>query len=157
LSDVNQRRSHAQIWVAVHDNPSLAAPSTSSSAPVCQSFYDVCNDTHPAGSLNEKKAKKKAKKAAIKMQEGAKKGSLDVHTSAYHSLILSTASATPNEDKALELPPVKDEDADGSKLLAAPDALELAAKFLSPVVSIVKDNFDVWIAIYDVAIRRSES
>jgi NMDA receptor-regulated protein 1 len=67
-----------------------------------------------------------------------------------------TVPPTSNEDKALEPPPVKDEDLDGSKLLASPDALELAAKFLSPVVAIVKDNIDVWIATYDVAIRRSE-
>ena len=68
-----------------------------------------------------------------------------------------TASATPNDDKLLEPPPVKDEDPDGSKLLAAPDALELAAKFLNPVVAITKDNFDVWIVAYDLAIRRSQS
>ena len=72
-------------------------------------------------------------------------------------LIISTASAAPNEDKALEPPSVKDEDPHGSKLLAAPDALELAAKFLNPVVAVTKDNFDVWIAVYDIAIRRSES
>jgi len=70
--------------------------------------------------------------------------------------MLSTASATPNEEKALEPPPVKDEDPDGSKLLAAPDALDLAAKFLNPVVAVAKDNFDIWIAVYDVAIRRKK-
>ena len=68
-----------------------------------------------------------------------------------------TVPPTSNEDKALEPPPVKDEDPDGSKLLVSPDALELAAKFLGPVVTLVKDNLDVWIATYDVAIRRSES
>jgi peptide alpha-N-acetyltransferase len=68
----------------------------------------------------------------------------------------SIVPPTSNEDKALEPPPVKDEDPDGSKLLASPDALELAAKFLSPVVALVKDNLDVWILTYDVAIRRSE-
>ena len=120
-------------------------------------------NTHPPASLNEKKAKKKAKKAAIKMQEEAKKGSFDLHTFVCSTSKLAfphvppTVSATPNEDKALEPPPAKDDDPNGSKLLAAPDALELAAKFLSPIAAVVKDNFDVWIATYDVAIRRSES
>jgi N-alpha-acetyltransferase 15/16, NatA auxiliary subunit len=120
-------------------------------------------DAHPPASLNEKKAMKKAKKAAIKMQEGAKRGSFDLYTfvcstsKPAFSHVPLTVSATLNEDKALEPPPAKDEDPDGSKLLAAPDALELAAKFLSPIAAIVKDNFDVWIATYDVAMRRSES
>jgi hypothetical protein len=50
---------------------------------------------------------------------------------------------------------VKDEDPNGLKLLASPDPLERAAKLLSPLSSLATENIDVWIAMYDVAIRRS--
>lgn len=70
--------------------------------------------------------------------------------------MLYTASANSNEDKGLELTPAKDDDPDGSKMLAASDALERAAKFLNPLVAVVKDNLDVWLASYDVAVRRSK-
>lgn len=62
-----------------------------------------------------------------------------------------------NEDKGLEIAPSKDEDPDGSKLLGASDRLERAAKMLSPLSTLANKNIEVWIAIYDVAIRRSES
>lgn len=107
---------------------------------------------------NEKKAKKKAAKAAKKVQEEAKKGQLIVPT--YHFQVCKAhtqiAPANSNEDKGLEATPEKDEDPDGQKLLSATDGLERAAKLLAPITSLVKDNFDVWIATYDVAIRRSE-
>ncbi len=61
-----------------------------------------------------------------------------------------------NEDKGLELAPPKDDDADGTKLLQASDGLDRAAKFLSPLSTLTKDNIDAWIAIYDVAVRRSK-
>lgn len=56
----------------------------------------------------------------------------------------------------MEITPPKDDDADGTKLLQAADGLERAAKFLSPLSTLTKDNIDAWIAIYDVAIRRSK-
>lgn len=62
-----------------------------------------------------------------------------------------------NDEKTLEPPAPVDEDPDGSKLIAATDGLERAAKLLNPIVALVKDNIDVWIATYDVAIRRSKS
>ncbi|PIL27725.1 hypothetical protein GSI_10878 [Ganoderma sinense ZZ0214-1] len=88
----------------------------------------------------EKKAKKKAKKAEKKVQEEAKK---------------ANPNAT-NEDKGLDVSPPKDEDPDGTKLLQGPDLLERAVKVLKPLTTMAKDNVNVWIAIYDVAIRRKK-
>lgn len=51
--------------------------------------------------------------------------------------------------------PPKDDDPDGAKLLQAEDRLERAAKFLNPLTTHASNNIDAWIAIYDVAIRRS--
>lgn len=65
------------------------------------------------------------------------------------------AAPSANEDKGLEVPPSKDDDPDGHKLLGSPDPLEKAAKLLTPLSTLAADNIDVWIAIYDVAIRRS--
>lgn len=62
-----------------------------------------------------------------------------------------------NDEKTLEPAPPVDEDPDGSKLIAAADGLDRAAKLLNPIIALVKDNIDVWIATYDVAIRRSKS
>ncbi|OSD08807.1 NMDA receptor-regulated protein 1a [Trametes coccinea BRFM310] len=88
----------------------------------------------------EKKAKKKAKKAEKKVQEDGKKG---------------IANST-NEDKGLDAGPAKDDDPDGTKLLQSPEPLERAAKLLKPLTSLVKDNFEAWIAVYDVAVRRKK-
>ena len=66
------------------------------------------------------------------------------------------ATNTANEDKGLDVGPPKDDDPDGVKLLQAQDGLEKAAKFLGPLSTLAADNIDAWIAIYDVAIRRSE-
>ncbi|TFK49358.1 N-terminal acetyltransferase A, auxiliary subunit [Heliocybe sulcata] len=88
----------------------------------------------------EKKAKNKAKKAARK-QEDPKKG---------------VPNAQGNEDKGLEPEPAKDDDPDGTKLLQASDRLEKAAAWLAPLTRLTKDNIDVWIAVYDVAVRRNK-
>ncbi|OBZ77517.1 N-alpha-acetyltransferase 16, NatA auxiliary subunit [Grifola frondosa] len=80
----------------------------------------------------EKKAKKKAKKAAHKVHEETKK------------------------NKGLEPGPVKDDDPDGTKLMKAPDLLERAAKLLKPLSTLAAKNIDVWIAIYDVSVRRKK-
>ena len=66
-----------------------------------------------------------------------------------------TAPPAANEDKGLEATPQKDDDPDGLKLLASPDGLEQAAKLLHPLSTFCANNIDVWIAIYDVAVRRS--
>jgi N-alpha-acetyltransferase 15/16, NatA auxiliary subunit len=64
-------------------------------------------------------------------------------------------NANQNEDKGLDVSPPKDEDPDGMKLLTAPDGLDVAAKFLEPLVTHAGQNIDFWVTSYDVAIRRS--
>ncbi|KAF8156996.1 NMDA receptor-regulated protein 1-domain-containing protein [Crassisporium funariophilum] len=86
----------------------------------------------------EKKAKKKAKKAAQKVQDDKK---------------VTPATST---DKDLEDVKPKDDDPDGLKQLGASDPLEQASKLLHPLTTLVPNNVDVWIAIYDVAIRRKK-
>ncbi|GLB39170.1 putative N-terminal acetyltransferase A, auxiliary subunit [Lyophyllum shimeji] len=115
--------SASRIYVAVHDDPSIASAATS--APLTDA---------------EKKAKKKAKKAAQKVQEDNKKA----------------AAPSAHEDKGLEAGPAKDDDPEGLKLLSVDDPLERAAKLLQPLHNLVTDNIDVWIVIYDVAIRRKK-
>ncbi|KAI0938433.1 hypothetical protein AcW1_001835 [Taiwanofungus camphoratus] len=105
------------------------------------------NPSLGAGSLStavltdaEKKTKKKAKRAMHKGQDESKK-------------VTAVAS---NEDKGLEPSPAKDDDPDGTNLLQAPDPLERAARLLAPLRTLAKDNIEVCIAIYDVAIRRKK-
>ncbi|KDR72571.1 hypothetical protein GALMADRAFT_252705 [Galerina marginata CBS 339.88] len=86
----------------------------------------------------EKKAKKKAKKAAQKVQDEKK------------------AQPTANDPKDLEAAPPKDDDPDGLKLIGSSDPLEQAFKLLHPLTTLAPNNIDVWIAIYDVAIRRKK-
>jgi hypothetical protein len=88
----------------------------------------------------EKKAKKKARKAAQKTQEDPKK-----------------AATSANEDKGLEAPAPKDDDPDGTKLLASPNGLEMAARLLQPLVNLELPSMQLWATVYDVAIRRSKS
>ncbi|THH15248.1 hypothetical protein EW146_g5195 [Bondarzewia mesenterica] len=119
---ISSALSASQIYVKVHDDPSIAKNCTSS------------------GTLTEveKKAKKKAKKAAQKIHDTQKAASLA------------------NEDKGLDVVPAKDDDPDGSKLLTGSDPLERAWKLLSPMITVAQGNIDVWIAVYDVAVRRGK-
>jgi N-alpha-acetyltransferase 15/16, NatA auxiliary subunit len=87
----------------------------------------------------EKKMKKKAKKAAQKTQEDPKK-----------------AATSANEDKGLEAPAPKDDDPDGIKLLASDEGLEIAAKLLQPLVNLELPSVQLWVTVYDVAVRRSK-
>ena len=64
------------------------------------------------------------------------------------------AAASTNEDKGLDLTPQKDDDPDGIKLLTSPEPLERAWKLLSPLARLSISNIDVWISVYDVAVRR---
>ncbi|KAG7446845.1 N-terminal acetyltransferase A, auxiliary subunit [Guyanagaster necrorhizus] len=125
LAYVKAAISASRIFVAVHDDPSIAASLASS------------------GQLTdaEKKAKKKAKKAAQKVQDDSKKGN---------------SQQSSNEDKGLEPTAPKDDDVDGIKLLGCSDPLERAAKFLHPLTTLAPQNIEVWIAVYDVAIRRKK-
>jgi N-alpha-acetyltransferase 15/16, NatA auxiliary subunit len=68
-----------------------------------------------------------------------------------------TQPANASEDKGIEPGPTKDDDPDGVKLLQATDPLERAAKFLGPLAVHAQANILTWIAIYDVAVRRSKS
>lgn len=86
----------------------------------------------------EKKAKKKARKAAQKVQDDKK------------------ATTPTSTDKELESVQPKDDDPDGLKQLGAADRLEQAHKLLHPLSTLAPDNIDVWIATYDVAIRRKK-
>jgi hypothetical protein len=61
-----------------------------------------------------------------------------------------------SNDKELESVQPKDDDPDGLKQLGAADRLEQAYKLLHPLIILVPNNIDVWIAVYDVAIRRSK-
>ncbi|KAJ6449420.1 NMDA receptor-regulated protein 1-domain-containing protein [Mycena vitilis] len=88
----------------------------------------------------QKKAKKKAKKAAQKLQDDAKK---------------AVGTQSNNDDKGLEHTP-KDDDPDGSKLLQCTDPLERAANLLKPLATLAETNIEVWIATYDVAVRRKK-
>ncbi|KAG2003328.1 NMDA receptor-regulated protein 1a [Coprinopsis cinerea AmutBmut pab1-1] len=88
----------------------------------------------------EKKAKKKAKKAAAATKPADDK----------------KAPQSSNEDKGLEPPAAKDDDPDGLKLLGASDPLEQAHKLLHPLVSLGTERVDVWLAVYDVEIRRKK-
>lgn len=111
--------------------------------PVCE----VCDNSFPqeltvaAGQLTdaEKKAKKKAKRAAQKIHEDPKK-----------------AVTSANEDKGLEAPAPKDDDPDGTKLLASAEGLEMAAKLLQPLVNLQLPFVRIWVTVYDVAVRRSK-
>ena len=87
----------------------------------------------------EKKAKKRARKAAQKTQEDPKR-----------------AATSANEDKGLEAPAPKDDDPDGTKLLASPEGLETAAKLLQPLVNLELPSIRLWVIVYDVSVRRSK-
>jgi hypothetical protein len=64
------------------------------------------------------------------------------------------AAASTTEDKGLDLTPQKDDDPDGIKLLTSPEPLERAWKLLSPLLRLPTNNINVWISVYDVAVRR---
>ncbi|KAJ7599220.1 NMDA receptor-regulated protein 1-domain-containing protein [Mycena floridula] len=88
----------------------------------------------------EKKAKKKAKKAAQKIQEDLKKNT----------------NAASTEDKSEAQAP-KDDDPDGLKLISCEDPLERAAKLLNPLPNLIPNDINMWMAFYDVSIRRKKT
>lgn len=106
----------------------------------------------------EKKAKKKAKKAAQKVQEEKKRMWLYnfvFSLNPYPKFVKAAQNA--NADKEYEPEAPKDDDPDAMKLIASTDPLEHAAKLLQPLKIVAASNIDVWISIYDVAVRRSTS
>ena len=67
----------------------------------------------------------------------------------------ASAAQSNNDDKGLE-PTPKDDDPDGSKLLQCADPLEKAANLLKPLATLADTDIEVWVATYDVAVRRSQ-
>ncbi|KAF8734886.1 N-terminal acetyltransferase A, auxiliary subunit, partial [Rhizoctonia solani] len=80
----------------------------------------------------EKKAKAKAVKAASKEPKKS------------------------NNAKEEEIPPPKDDDPDGLKLLSQANPIEQALKLLRPLEALQVQDVDVWLMVYDVAIRRKK-
>ena len=63
---------------------------------------------------------------------------------------------TEAEDEKEDAPVQRvDDDPDGHKLIKTTDPLEQAAKLLEPLLDVPHTNLTVWVAIYDVSIRRS--
>jgi N-alpha-acetyltransferase 15/16, NatA auxiliary subunit len=71
------------------------------------------------------------------------------------STLAATGTATStNEDKGFDLTPLKDDDPDGTKLLTSPEPLERAWKLLTPLLRLSIRDIDLWISIYDIAVRQ---
>ncbi|KAF8582555.1 N-terminal acetyltransferase A, auxiliary subunit [Ramaria rubella] len=128
LSFEKQLRSH----------PVYIAAALASSKIYVQLHDDPSLATSTTLSDSDKKAKKKAKKAAQKTQEDTKK-----------------ATTPGNKDDDIPEPP-KDEDPDGKKLLTTADPLGDAMKWLKPLETLAQNRVDVWVAIYDVTVRRKK-
>ncbi|CAE6457624.1 unnamed protein product [Rhizoctonia solani] len=86
----------------------------------------------PKLTAEEKKAKAKAVKAASKEPKKT------------------------NSAKEEEVPPPKDDDPDGLKLLSQANPIEQALKLLRPLETLEVRDINVWLTIYDVAIRRKK-
>ena len=71
-------------------------------------------------------------------------------------ITVANANATSNEDKGLEPPVEKDDDPDGSKAITTKEPLEQAWKYLKPLAVKGCRRIDVWVAVYDVSVRRRE-
>jgi hypothetical protein len=71
-----------------------------------------------------------------------------------HKLLIILAIANPKEE---EVQPPKDDDLDGLKLFSQEKPIEQALKLLRPLESLQVQDVDVWLTIYDVAMRRRES
>lgn len=59
-----------------------------------------------------------------------------------------------NAVKEEEIQPPKDDDPDGLKLFSREKPIEQASKLLKPLETLKVRDVDVWLAIYDVAMRR---
>ncbi|KAF8605746.1 N-terminal acetyltransferase A, auxiliary subunit [Ceratobasidium sp. AG-I] len=87
----------------------------------------------PKLSAEEKKAKAKATKAASKEPK-----------------------KVANAPKEEEIQPPKDDDPDGLKLFGHAKPLEQASKLLKPLETLKVQDVDVWLTIYDIAMRRQK-
>lgn len=116
-----------------------------------------------------KKALNKAKKAAHKAttesskdydDASSQKGEFRHRSISFHAYNITfrfvvRGATKQNEDKGLEVPVTPDDDLEGLKLVAADDPLERASKFLETLEEYGKDNIDVNMILFDVAIRQS--
>lgn len=120
----------------------------------------------PSGEVSKKalnKAKKAARKATAETTQdyddaSSQKGEFRhrfIHFHAYHITFRLVVRTKQNEDKGLEPPPGKDDDPEGLKLVTADDPLERASKILGSLGTFGKDDVDVNVTSFDVAIRQS--
>jgi hypothetical protein len=121
----------ARIWIQLYDDPSM---------------IKSLHPPEPSGEKS-KKALNKAKKAARKATADTSQDCDDASS--------QKVRAKQNEDKGLEAPPAKDDDPEGLKLVEADDPLERASKFLGLLGEFGKDDIDVNVTSFDVAIRQS--
>jgi peptide alpha-N-acetyltransferase len=149
----------AQIFVAVHDDPSIATTGTTTGD--IDDFLDIiCLTVSSSTNGCSEKGQEKGQKSGSEGPRGREERfAFNYNFPRAQADILrglAPAQQSQNDDKGLE-PTTKDEDLDGSKLLGCTDPLERAAKVLKPLATLTPNNIEVWIATYDVAVRRSES
>ncbi|KIJ63152.1 hypothetical protein HYDPIDRAFT_93055 [Hydnomerulius pinastri MD-312] len=123
----------ARIWVMLFDDPTLA---------------NTIQQPEKATELS-KKALNKAKKAA------ARKATAE-STSQDNDDTSKQKAQSKIEDKGLDAPLAKEDDPDGLKLVVSDQKLEQAHEFLGTVVESGRDRVDVFVALFDVAIRRKQ-
>lgn len=116
-----------------------------------------------------KKALNKAKKAAHKAtvettkdydDASSQKGESRHRSISFHAYnitfrFVARGATKQNEDKGLEVPQTPDDDPEGLKLVVADDPLERASKLLGTLGEFGKDDMDVNVTSFDVAIRQS--
>jgi hypothetical protein len=156
-----------QIWIQLHDDPSMIKslhPPGKTSRLVFLSMTDL--PLEPSGEKSKKalnKAKKAARKATADTSQDCDDASSQrgefrhrfIRSRVYNITIRLVVRAKQNEDKGLEAPPAKDDDPEGLKLVEADDPLERASKFLGLLGEFGKDDIDVNVTSFDVAIRQS--
>lgn len=120
----------------------------------------------PSGEKSKKalnKAKKAAHKATVETSHdnddaSSQKGESRhrfIRFRVYHITFRLVVRAKQIEDKGLEAPPTKDDDPEGLKLVTADDPLERASKFLGSLGDFGKDDINLNVVSFDVAIRQS--
>ena len=159
-----------QIWIQLYDDPSIIKslhPPGKASSPSCRVFSVTDLSVAEPSGEKSKKALNKAKKAAHKAtadtsqdydDASSQKGEFRhrfIRLRAYHITIRLVVRAKQNDDKGLEAPPARDDDPEGLKLVTADDPLERANKFLGSLGEFGKDDIDVNVTSFDVAIRQS--
>jgi NMDA receptor-regulated protein 1 len=146
----------SQIYVQLFDNPSCARDVLSTGK---NSVFDDLDKTMSRTQVCQQKRRRRRRKGP-KGHSRSKRSRKKVRYETLRVVILSNlvaaaiAAASTNEDKGLDLTPQKDDDPDGIKLLTSPEPLERAWKLLSPLLRLPTSSINVWISVYDVAVRR---